>query len=52
MSPSLLPEVKQEVLNTRVDMTEPLVEQILQSPFHDEIYRLFEQINRFSPDHS
>jgi phosphotransferase system enzyme I (PtsI) len=52
MSPSALPEVKQAVLNTRLDMAKPLTEQLLATPFHDEILHLFEQLNRSSPDHS
>lgn len=51
MGPSMLPEVKQAVLNTRLDLTEPLVEQILATPFHDEIHLLFEEINRAHSEH-
>lgn len=51
MEPSMLPEVKQAILNTRLDFVEPLVEQILATPFHDEIHQLFEEINRSHSDH-
>ncbi len=51
MGPSMLPEVKQAILNTRLDFVEPLVEQILATPFHDEIHQLFEEINRSRSDH-
>ncbi len=52
MAPSLLTEVKQAVLNTRLDRTEPLVEQLLASPFPEEIRQLFDRINRCSSNHS
>ena len=50
MGPSMLPEVKQAILNTSLDLTEPLVKQIIATPFHDEIHRLFEQVNRSRSD--
>jgi len=46
----MLPEVKQAILNTSLDLTEPLVKQIIATPFHDEIHRLFEQVNRSRSD--
>ncbi|MBC8519142.1 MAG: phosphoenolpyruvate--protein phosphotransferase [Gammaproteobacteria bacterium] len=51
MNPSALSEVKQVVLNTRLDIVEPQAEQILKSPFHNEVRRLFEQLNSSNPDH-
>ncbi len=52
MNPASIPEIKQAVLNTRLDIVEPLVQQALQSPFNDEIHQIFEQINRHNPDHA
>ncbi len=51
MNPSVVSEVKQVVLNTRLDVVEPQVEQILKSPFHNEVHQLFEKLNRSNPDH-
>ncbi len=51
MGPSMLTEVKQAILNTRLDFVEPLVEQLLETPFHDEISRLAEEINRCHSEH-
>jgi phosphotransferase system enzyme I (PtsI) len=51
MGPSMLSEVKQAVLNTRLDIVEPLVAELLATPFHDEIHRLFTEINRSRSDH-
>ncbi len=51
MGPSMLPEVKQAILNTRLDFVEPLVQEILATPFPDEIHRLFEEINSHRSDH-
>ncbi len=51
MGPSMLPEVKQAVLNTRIDLIEPLVTEMLSTPFPEEIQRLFDKINRAHSDH-
>ncbi len=52
MNPAVLPAVKQAILNTRLDIVEPMVQQLLQSPFHEEIHRLFDKISRSNPDHA
>ena len=50
MNPSVLPEVKQAILNTHIEVVEPLVQQILHTTFHEEIHQTFARINRPSPD--
>lgn len=52
MNPSAIPEVKQAILNTRLDFLTPLADKMIKSADHEEIKLLFKEMNKFSMEHS